>query len=320
MLDIHADGNGLPQDGSPDETLQILEAGTGHGALTLHLARAVHVANNHMHAQQVNLPRKEIRRNFWQRLLHRIRGPPDDSFKGPMEERDLLESSRSAVLHSVDIFQKHSDHAKKIVQGFRRGLYAKDVEFYVGNVSDWVNHRLEGRRTSGLDAEDLPFLNHAFLDLPSSHRHLQTVASALRVNGNLITLNPSITQITESVEIIKRRRLPLTMDRVLELGPNMTGGKEWDVRMVKPKNVDLLQDVATLPSEQNPAKPADPMKAPVDAETITSTREIESQVAPPTENTEGVHKDWAMVCRPKVGLRVIGGAFIGVWKKIRVNL
>ena len=296
-----------------------MEAGTGHGALTLHLAKAISGANIRVQKGQHSSLGEERETSFWRRILRRIRYPSDDRVHPSQLQADSDQGKPSAVIHTIDVSQKHSEHAKKVVQGFRRGLYAKNVDFHVGNVSDWVNYRLEERRKSGIDTEDVPFLSHVFLDLPSSHRHLQTVASALRTNGNLIALNPSITQITEGVEIVKKRGLPLTLDKVLELGPNMTGGKEWDVRLVKPKKIDLPQDAAALRAERRPTQPVDSAKAPVDVETVSSKCGVEGQVTPSAECIEEVDEDWVVVCRPKVGMRVTGGAFIGVWKKIRVD-
>lgn len=300
--------------------MQILEAGTGHGALTLHLARAMSGANHRVPKQQHN-PISVGKRtmSFWQRLLCQIRGSARAESPMPQGQGMFRRTGQSAVLHTIDISHKHSEHAKKVVHGFRRGLYFDDVKFHVGNVSDWVNERLEGRRKDGFDADSIPFLDHAFLDLPNSHRHLQTVSSALRTNGNLIVLNPSITQITEGVEIVKERGLPLTLDRVLELGPNITGGKEWDVRLARPKKIDLPQCPTLTKVEGRPAGAADPMKAKAEAETDSSGVEVEGQVSQSKNWTEEKDEGWAMVCRPKVGVRVTGGAFIGVWKKMRVN-
>jgi len=93
-----------------------------------------------------------------------------------------------------------------------------------------------------LRAHDVPFLTHAFLDLPATHDHLATVASALRTDGTLIVFSPSITQIAECMQRTKQDRIPLFLDQTLELGTNGTsGGREWvgPPRGKKPSPHDL---------------------------------------------------------------------------------
>ena len=205
------------------------------------------------------------------------------------------------------------------MQGFRRGMYAGSIEFHIGNVAEWLECRLEERRRHGFTTEDMPFLQHAFLDLPNSHRHLEKVASALKTNGALIALNPSITQIAEGVEMVKKQGLPLALDRVLELGPTMTGGKEWDVRVVNPKKTDLPQQRILSPPEKGPTQNHDAAKGLSAAEEVVPGIHEDVLTEVSGEADEEAEKKWAMVCRPKVGLRITGGAFIGVWKKMRID-
>ena len=70
-----------------------------------------------------------------------------------------------------------------------------------------------------------PFLSHVFLDLPRAHSHLANVAPVLRTDGILAIFNPSITQIAECVEEIRKRRMPYILDRVVELGIGTI--REW---------------------------------------------------------------------------------------------
>lgn len=134
-------------------------------------------------------------------------------------DQNSWEKKRRAVVHTLDISAKHSKHAKKIVAGFRRGMYSRNVDFHVGDVSNWIAEQRASRKT-----ED-PFLSHVFLDLPNADSHLANVAPALRPNGMLAVFNPSITQIAECVDIIRKHRLPYLLDQVIELGAGTI--REW---------------------------------------------------------------------------------------------
>ena len=63
--------------------------------------------------------------------------------------------------------------------------------------------------------------------MPSSSLHVEKAASALGIDGNLLAFNPSITQIISIVKRVKQLDLPLILSSVLELGLNVSGGKEW---------------------------------------------------------------------------------------------
>jgi tRNA A58 N-methylase Trm61 len=187
LLDLHPETSNC----GPDEPkLEILEAGTGHGALTLYLSRAVHAANARS------------------RDLHND-GDEDAN------------NHRRAIIHTIDVSPKFSTYAQAVVEGFRKGMYSRNVDFHVGDVSDWVKAAQEARGTK-------TFLSHAFLDLPSAENHVETVADALETDGTLIAFNPSITQIIECATKVKNLNVPLDLDRVVELGVNGgTGGREW---------------------------------------------------------------------------------------------
>lgn len=63
--------------------------------------------------------------------------------------------------------------------------------------------------------------------MPSPHQYVKKAASVLHTNGNLLAFNPSITQIISIVETVKHLGLPLVLDSCLELGLNVSGGKDW---------------------------------------------------------------------------------------------
>jgi tRNA (adenine57-N1/adenine58-N1)-methyltransferase len=278
LLDIHVDASSNPIRSEPP--LEILEAGTGHGALTLHISRAIHAANP-------PIPRVA--------QIFNEEEPEDAVYLGEsMEDMDHTAAAswrdnRRAILHTLDISSKHSKHAKKIVEGFRDGIYAGNVDFHVGDVSDWIANQKATRKT------EEPFLSHVFLDLPNANHHLTNVAPALCVNGLLGVFNPSITQIAECVEAIREQKMPYLLEQVVELGASTI--REWDVRAVRPRASTRIQ----LPSGEA-----------IDA--------IEGQVARDDELAKDLaqtEEKWAMICRPKAGQQVVGGGFLGLWRRMK---
>lgn len=281
LLDIHVD---TPADVLPTEPpLEILEAGTGHGALTLHLSRAIHAANP---------PRPKL-------VPIATDQEPDDAVYLGESMSDLQDAAltswtqnRRAIIHTLDISSKHSKHAKKIVEGFRGGTYAGNIDFHVGDVSDWIAQQRQSRAT------EEPFLSHVFLDLPDAGKHMANVAEVLHVNGFLAVFNPSITQIAECVEMIREHKLPYLLDQVVELGAGTV--RQWDVRSVRPR-ASLRKPEAQEP----PVAPA--------------SDDISGQIARDDELADDLaltEEKWATVCRPKAGQMVVGGGFLGLWRRM----
>ncbi|KAF1913600.1 S-adenosyl-L-methionine-dependent methyltransferase [Ampelomyces quisqualis] len=203
--------------------------------------------------------------------------------------------NRRAIVHTLDISSKHSKHAEKIVEGFRGGMYGGNVDFHVGDVSDWIAGQISARKT------EEPFLSHVFLDLPNADHHLANVAPALRVNGIVAVFNPSITQIADCVELIRAQRLPYLLEQVIELGAGTI--REWDVRAVRPR--------ASL----NGAEAQDSAKTAMgDAiDPVEGQAQRDDELAKTLARTE---EKWAMICRPKAGQQVVGGGFLGVWRRM----
>ncbi|KAH7126694.1 S-adenosyl-L-methionine-dependent methyltransferase [Dendryphion nanum] len=282
LLDIHVDTCSAGTSG--EAPLEILEAGTGHGALTLHLSRAIHAANP---------PLPKV-------APHIANHTEDDEDEVNLGESvsDLQESnlaswkaSRRAILHTLDISPKYSAHAKKIVHDFRHGIYSNNVDFHVGDVSAWISAQKESRKSQD------PFLSYILLDLPGSPKHLANAASALYANGVLSVFNPSITQIADCVETIRENNLPFALDQVIELGA--ANIRQWDVRAVRPR--------ATLSNAEN-SESQSKHDAPIEGQTARDD-ELATDLAREQE-------EWAMVCRPKVGEKVIGGGFLGIWRRM----
>lgn len=310
LLDIHANP---PAAGETQPPIEILESGTGHGSLTLHLARAIHAANT---TPPPRPPRSQI-----QFLENRVQRPGEEDSKSiqtttsvdpTQQEWDAWRAQRNAVIHSVDVSSKFSALAEKNVRGFRRGIYAGDVDFYVGPVENWIAEQTERRVKTGVLSSLTgrrslePFLSHAILDMPGAHLRIPHVAPILRRDGMLVVFMPSITQIGDCVKLIRQQRLPFVQERVVELGIGITSGRHWDVRVVAKKS-------GADPSSWGAAAEAE--------ETVQATESDEAAAenmddspAPPEELSK--EDDMVMVCRPKVGLRTVGGGFVGVWRRI----
>lgn len=286
LLDIHVDTSSGTPNGEPP--FEILEAGTGHGALTLHLSRAIHAANPAIPKAPSYVTSHEDE-------------PEDAVYLGESmadlhdSARESWKTNRKAIVHTLDISSKHSKHARKIVEGFRDGIYAGNIDFHVGDVSEWIAAQQASRKTKE------PFLSHVFLDLPSAHDHLANVAPALHVNGMLAVFNPSITQIAESVEAIREQRMPYILDQVIELGAGTI--REWDVRAVRPRATlrkPDSRDSSELTREETP----DPVRA------------HEARDSELVEDLSKQDEKWAMICRPKAGQQVVGGGFLGLWRRM----
>lgn len=292
LLDLHPDVYDPEHAGR--ERLEILEAGTGHGGLTLHLSRAIHAANP---------PRPKISTNEDSEQKQELDAEVE-------EEHEAWKARRQAILHTIDVKPQYSEHAEQTIAAFRHGQYLHNVDFHTGSVSDWVSSALTTR-------DSVPFLSRAFLDLPNADTHIATVAEALKVDATLIVFNPSITQITDCVLKIKQEGIPLELDRVIELGVNGgSGGREWDVRPVRPRAAQKT------PAAPEPATD-EAVDAEADGEQEGQSRDEEvlqqAQTLQTPEAESEPEEKWHMVCRPKVGDKIVGGGFLGVFRKRRVD-
>lgn len=294
LLDLHPTTEQGKSEDSTSPRLEILEAGTGHGGLTLHLARAIHAAN----------------------------APHPRLFCGTDGSVGLPQNwlqSRRAIVHTIDIKEQYSKRARKTVLGFRRGLYYADVDFYVGDVSEFIENQISKRSSSD------PFLSAAILDMPSADRHLEVVSKALRVDGKLVVFNPSVTQIGDCIKQIRKQNLPLSLDTVVELGVGMSAGREWDVRVAavrarqaKPTSNSTSDGNADEKTSQSVAADRNEEKDDEGYDSEPDNSPPDQPEEPAAANPEDEDaRSWAMVCRPKVGKTVIGGGFVGLWSKMR---
>ncbi|KAL1961523.1 hypothetical protein VTN77DRAFT_1644 [Rasamsonia byssochlamydoides] len=329
LLDIHV--TRPTEDDADQPPLEILEAGTGHGSLTLHLARAIHAANSNppplpertqVRALQDRTIRPDAKDE--EKAIEKVAdGHEDDSTQ---KQWDAWRAQRRAVIHTVDVSAKFSAHAEKIVRGFRRGIYAGNVDFHVGHVEDWIADQVKRRqkaagaggwflsaRREGPTVE--PFLSYAILDMPSAHLRIPHVAPVLRRDGILAVFMPSITQIGDCVQLIRQQRLPFIMERAVELGTGISSGRLWDVRMaVKKSRADPSSWVTNTssPSSESPSTSSTSSDEEPPQETGSDTDDAPST----TEETTEKDNESVLVCRPKVGLRIVGGGFVGIWRRV----
>ncbi|EXJ74440.1 uncharacterized protein A1O5_02736 [Cladophialophora psammophila CBS 110553] len=308
LLDIHPEPyTAFPDKGVPLPCLQILEAGTGHGSLTLHLARAIAAANPPPPA--IQLPN-----------LRRVTKSPTHSFPATEEAHsesnslrrawDEWKQSRRAVLHTVEVVPANSVHAEKIVRGFRRGLYWPHVDFYTGGVKEWIANK------RNINAE---FLDFVLLDMPGVHSQIQHVEPTMRDGAKLVVFVPSITQIADCVKVVQELSLALNMEKVLELGEGISSGRKWDVRFVKPRkgttSTNTDGKTKRAGSEKVPvvvSKAGDENKLSDCANNKDTEDEepAEDEISPTSQEDQPV-----MVCRPLVGERTFGGGFIALFRK-----
>ncbi|KAH8665099.1 S-adenosyl-L-methionine-dependent methyltransferase [Tricladium varicosporioides] len=298
-----------------NERLEIFEAGTGHGALTLNLARAIHAANTtpptttYPSQAGVNTTPivsevesgKEAETNI---------GAETESLDTTQTAYQTWRDGRRAVLHTLDISGQHSDFAQNVVKNFRSGIYFHHVDFHVGLIEDYLSKRLEDSPT--------PFLDIAILDLPATNNYLDIIFKALKPSGKLLVFCPNITQINECVLDVKKKVIPLFLEKVVELGASVgSGGRVWDVRPVRPRAyLKAMSEKAANKAVEGSFKRLQLGGEELEGNTSSVPSDVnntsETQEATPIDDGGG----WELVCRPMVGGRVVGGGFVGLWRKM----
>lgn len=182
-------------------------------------------------------------------------------------------------------------------------MYYPHIDFHIGGIDDYLASRL-------VDNGGIPFLEHAILDLPDIHHYLDIVGKALKSSGILITFCPSITQINAGVTFVRQNGLPLFLEKVVEVGGAVgVGGREWDVRPVKPR--------ALLRAKAEDMKSPGDIGEGEDASNDSNGNPVVVPAEPPSKDVPVADDSgWEMVCRPKVGIRTSGGGFVGIWRKM----
>lgn len=237
LLDIHVDPPSDENDPSilsGNPSLQILEAGTGHGSLTLHLARAIAAANPIIPAELKPIPSSTVAYKG---------GAEVDSFtEPPITDLAEWQRQRRAVLHTVDIDSGNRQHAEQLIRSYRNGLYWPHIDFHVGNVRDWIVDKMSQQ-------EAKPFLDTVILDMPGVEDQFASTIPAIKEGGLLLAFAPQITQIAACVQEIVSRDLGLRLEKVVELGEGVSTGRYWDVRMAKVRNSKQSESVSEIHSD-----------------------------------------------------------------------
>lgn len=202
LADIHVDERS-------EVVHQYLEAGTGHGSLTLAISRAIHAAN----------------------------GPARAAIAEANEKGDDLSEIpelRKAILHSIDRNATHSRTGRHNVRDFQRGMYRENVEFHVcDSPEEWLGSPETVSKWQALSPDAPQYLHGAFLDLPSPDLSIETISRHLVIDAPLVVFCPSVTQIQDMVEHVRvQLDIDLTLVNTVELMPGMGGGsmRAWDVR------------------------------------------------------------------------------------------
>lgn len=289
LLDIHAEPPSAEND--PETTggpsFQILEAGTGHGSLTLQLSRAIAAANPPAG--------KGVRPEPSKKTVYK----GGDESDGPIDEpeSDALiawRKQRRAVVHTVDIDPLNRAHADTLIRSFRGAVYWPHINFYAGDVKDWIH-----QRTTSTDQK--PFLDIVILDMPGVEEYISSVVDSMKDGGQLLVFVPQITQIATCVQEIATKDLGLKLQKVVELGDGISNGRLWDVRMATLRNPKMAKGVANDSGSSLEDSAAE--NQPVEVTSSASTSPSIGTIPP-------------MVCRPLVGELTRGGGFVGLWKRM----
>lgn len=210
LADIHVDE-------TTEGVQQFLEAGTGHGSLTLAISRVLHAANGEARAAKRNQPPV-------------LEQPAEGTEAVPAQTGPEL---RKAILHSIDRNQSFSRTGRHNVRDFRHGMYRDNVEFHVCESPEtWLTNKETSGRWEALGGTP-NFLHGVFLDLPSPDASIDAIAQRLAVNAPLVVFCPSVSQIQNMVEHVRVcPDLDLTLVNTVELMPGMGGGslRAWDIR------------------------------------------------------------------------------------------
>ncbi|KAM3070614.1 hypothetical protein ACMFMF_008066 [Clarireedia jacksonii] len=314
LLDLNPSVPNETHGGQNEARLEIFEAGTGHGALTLHLARAIHGANT----AAPPIPEPKVDGEINNVDAH-------DFLEGSREKERVYNqwrANRRAVIHTLDSSSTHSKHAEKTVKNFRDGIYYPHVDFHVGNINGYLSQRLSETGDA--------FLDHGILDLPNTHNEMEIVGKCIKPSGILITFCPSITQVMSCLHTVKDKKLQFALESVLELGSGLSGGREWDVRLVRPRALlkaeaearrsSVVEEGAVIDTDSGTE--GETSESGNQTEAAGNLSEISETGMTDSDSLTAKRKDpvdpsgWEVICRPMVGTRIIGGGFIGVWRKI----
>jgi hypothetical protein len=133
----------------------------------------------------------------------------------------------------------------------------------------------------------------------------------LKQNGLLAVFAPSVTQIGDALNTIREQRLPFVLDRAVELGTGISSGRLWDVRFATTRSRSHTKLVTNI-TDGNPDEAAQEVAE--YASEKEPEKESEDEIAASTQ--EVAKGETVLVCRPKVGERIVGGGFVGLFRRI----
>ena len=150
--------------------------------------------------------------------------------------------------------------------------------------------------------------------MPSAEKRIPEVARVLKTDGVLAVFTPSITQIGDCVQLIKDQHLPLVLTKSVELGMGISGGGLWDVRPAVIRGSLKNRDDAEEPTNEELDSLVDTSAA--NNQTHYAKEEDGSFQSSQESGLGGENQSvkHVMVCRPKVGERIVGGGFVGIWR------
>ena len=105
----------------------------------------------------------------------------------------------------------------------------------------------------------------------------------------------------------------MVMEKTLELGTGLSSGRLWDVRLVTPKAQKTDRSILLAEkAEEAVAREGDGIE-----EAEESGRVEGSEVEGSLDNQVGEEEkeEQVLVCRPKVGEKIVGGGFVAVFRK-----
>lgn len=211
QLDIH-----VPPPTSTSPSLEILEAGTGHGSLTLHLARAIAAANSPPpDVAYPRMPQAKFATNLTKDQARLA------------ETWAKWKKMRNAVIHTVEYSDVHSRAAERLIRSFRQGQYWPHIDFNVGDVGEWATRTAAERKEH--------FLSAIILDVPNVYGQVARVIPAMLDDAKLVVFAASITQLCECERLIDDKNLPLLQEKVVELGAGISDGRLWNIRLTVPR-------------------------------------------------------------------------------------
>ncbi|KAJ1966739.1 hypothetical protein IWQ62_002278 [Dispira parvispora] len=191
---------------------RVLEAGTGAGALTMHLARAVGI--------QLPNPTPTF-------LTH---NPSDHQTVN--QDHDIA-TLRWGQVDTVETRPDHFQKAQRWVQQFQRGHLLPWIRWYQGSLSEWLNH-LTKESTATATTSSVKIYDGVVLDLPTPWYYLLEVAPFLKPGRFLVCYLPNMSQVLDLLKHINNNpalRCQFATENVLEVA-----WKRWQVKPTLVRN------------------------------------------------------------------------------------